>query len=624
MATSYPRRDSASGIWKISDITSNIINYGTWPGSFSQRCIIAGGSSPYNATVDYFNISVLGNAADFGDLSNIRSTTGCSSHTRGVCMIGENPDAGGVNVIDYCEIDTLGNFADFGDSTSTLTNAGGLSNATRGIRAGGGTPDSNVMDYITFTTTGNATDFGDLSVARKAFIGTGANPIRGIMGGGSVPGTSNVIDYVSIASAGNAVDFGDLSAAGRYNSNNNTTSRTKMLFGGGPSSDVIEYVTIASTGNPTDFGNLTASKFYVGGTSNSVRVVFAGGGTPSHTNVIEYVTIETSGNGADFGDLTATKYGNKGCISGSHGGIEVFDPRLFIAGRGVGLFSKGADNVTDITYINIPSTGNAIDWGDTVAGNGHNSSSTGGSATRGFMLGSGATGDTDKNTYTYVDLTSKGNAAIFGNMTTGRYAGSGVSSSTRCCAYGGYDDGLQDIIDYVTIASVGNATDFGDLTAARYELGATINSSTRGIAHGGSTAPAKSNIMDYITIASTGDATDFGDLSASKTNTTGVCSPTRGVVGGGSTPSKLNVMEYVTISSTGDVTDFGDMTVSAAARASVCTHTRGVFAGGSTPSASNVIDYITIASTGDGTDFGDLITARNSWTGGMSDSHGGL
>ena len=59
MATSYPRRDSASGIWKISDITSNIKTEGTWPGSFSQRCIIAGGSSPYNATVDYFTISVL-------------------------------------------------------------------------------------------------------------------------------------------------------------------------------------------------------------------------------------------------------------------------------------------------------------------------------------------------------------------------------------------------------------------------------------------------------------------------------------------------------------------------------------------------------------------------------------
>ena len=155
-------------------------------------------------------------------------------------------------------------------------------------------------------------------------------------------------------------------------------------------------------------------------------------------------------------------------------------------------------------------------------------------------------------------------------------------------------------------------------------MGATINSPTRGIAHGGSTLPARVNIIDYITIASTGDATDFGDLSAAKTNTTGLSSSTRGVVGGGSTPSKLNVMEYVTISSTGDVSDFGDMSISAATRASVCTLTRGVFAGGATPSTSDVIDYITIASTGDAADFGDLITGRKAWTGGISDSHGGI
>ena len=217
----------------------------------------------------------------------------------------------------------------------------------------------------------------------------------------------------------------------------------------------------------------------------------------------------------------------------------------------MGLFSKGADNITAITAINIPSTGSATNWGDAVAVNGHNSSSTGGSATRGFLLGSGATGDSDKNTYTYVELASQGNAANFGDMTTGRYAGAGVSSATRCCAYGGYDDGLQDIIDYVTIASVGDATDFGDLSAARYELGANINSSTRGISQGGSTLPAKSNVIEYITIASTGNGTDFGDLSAAKTGVGGVSSSVRGVMGGGSTPGKINIMEYVTIVTTG-------------------------------------------------------------------------
>ena len=406
-----------------------------------------------------------------------------------------------------------------------------------------------------------------------------------------------------------------------------------MTFGGGyqqPSGGVstdIEKLEIASTGNSVQFTDLSVARQGLGGTSNGVFAIYGGGITPSVSNVIDFHSIPSGGTATDFGNLTISGYRRSAGSSG-HGGLDysaLQRPSVtYMPGSGRGLFSKGADNVSAITMININTLGNATTFGDAVAGNGHNSSSTGGSATRGFLLGSGATGDTDKNTYTYVQVATEGNAATFGDMTTGRYSGSGVSSSTRCCAYGGYDDGLQDVIDFVTIASIGNATDFGDLTAARYEMGATINSTTRGIAHGGSTLPARVNIIDYITIASAGDATDFGDLSAAKTNTTGLSSPTRGVVGGGSTPSKLNVMEYVTISSTGDVSDFGDMSISAATRASVCTRTRGVFAGGATPSTSDVIDYITIASTGDAADFGDLITGRKAWTGGISDAHGGI
>ena len=147
----------------------------------------------------------------------------------------------------------------------------------------------------------------------------------------------------------------------------------------------------------------------------------------------------------------------------------------------------------------------------------------------------------------------------------------------------------------------------------------------RGVVAGGYAAGGVGdmNSIEYITIATTGNGTDFGNLSVAKTGVGGVSSSVRGVMGGGSTPSKINVIEYVTIASTGDVTDFGDFTA-ASNRASVCTNTRGVYAGGATPSTTTVIDYITIASTGDGTDFGDLITGRSGWTGGISDSHGGL
>ena len=61
MATSYPRRDSASGIWKISDITSNIKTEGTWPSSASTRGLSAGGITPSKLNViEYVTIATAG------------------------------------------------------------------------------------------------------------------------------------------------------------------------------------------------------------------------------------------------------------------------------------------------------------------------------------------------------------------------------------------------------------------------------------------------------------------------------------------------------------------------------------------------------------------------------------
>ena len=70
MATSYPRRDSGSGIWKLSDITSNIKNQGTWPDNAAGRGFSAGGITPtVLSQIDYVTISTTGDAADFGDLT---------------------------------------------------------------------------------------------------------------------------------------------------------------------------------------------------------------------------------------------------------------------------------------------------------------------------------------------------------------------------------------------------------------------------------------------------------------------------------------------------------------------------------------------------------------------------
>ena len=68
------------------------------------------------------------------------------------------------NVIDSFEMASQGNAADFGDLTVSRLSSG-ASNGTRGITHGGNTPiASNVIDYVTIASAGNATDFGDTTV----------------------------------------------------------------------------------------------------------------------------------------------------------------------------------------------------------------------------------------------------------------------------------------------------------------------------------------------------------------------------------------------------------------------------------------------------------------------------
>ena len=148
------------------------------------RAIFAGGNEGYNYpttsvalnSIDYVIIQTLGNAFDFGDLLDGRTgIAGCSSSTRGVFAGGHTgPNAVGTlsttNVIQYITIASLGNAIDFGDLTQDRQRFHGTSNGVRGIFGGGHRGDPKVqvdtMDYITIATTGNATDFGNLSSVR--------------------------------------------------------------------------------------------------------------------------------------------------------------------------------------------------------------------------------------------------------------------------------------------------------------------------------------------------------------------------------------------------------------------------------------------------------------------------
>jgi hypothetical protein len=203
----------------------------------------------------------------------------------------------------------------------------------------------------------------------------------------------------------------------------------------------------------------------------------------------------------------------------------------------------------------------------------------------------------------YYDITTAGNATDFGNMSSGGYGNSGMTSNGTRAVFGGvgWVGGLGNptTIDYYTTATPSNSTDFGDLTVGRNP--AALSNGTYGVfAGGGGTV----NVIDYITIENTGNATDFGDTLANLHSASALSDATRGVIGGGfSGGSNSNVMQYVTVDTPSNSIDFGDLLATNKELGACSDTTRGLFCGGNN---TNVLQYITIANTGNATDFGDL------------------
>ena len=296
------------------------------------------------------------------------------------------------------------------------------------------------------------------------------------------------------------------------------------------------------------------------GSGHTDRGLSVGGTTPSGTNIIDYLQISTTGNASDFGDTTSNVYDGN-CAS----------------------------NTTRCVY-----------------GNGDNAPGL-------------------SNVIQYTVFSTKGNMADFGDSTLARsQTTNGTMSNKVRGFYGpGYvtGSGAQNRIEVITIPSMGNAVDFGDRSIADgLRSAAGVCSPTRAVFCGGRGPSGNTDTMDYITMASAGNASDFGNLVADNRYCAGLSSETRGVVFGG---SGVNVIQYITTASTGNATDFGDTSTNLQTAGGTSNNVRGVMLGGSTPSIVNTIQYITIGSTGNTTDFGDLSAARTN-TSGSSGSHGGL
>ena len=153
------------------------------------RGLFAGGYNPAELkSIDYVTIASLGNSQDFGELPvTIRRVAGSSNSTRAIWAGGNRyPSAPhGTADIDYSTIATLGNAIDFG--TLTNSNAGGASacaSSTRtviNVTTTSSPQHSNIMDYVTIMTLSNSTDFGDLTT-NNLWGRAGSSDVHGGLG----------------------------------------------------------------------------------------------------------------------------------------------------------------------------------------------------------------------------------------------------------------------------------------------------------------------------------------------------------------------------------------------------------------------------------------------------------
>ena len=92
---------------------------------------------------------------------------GCSNAIRGIRAGGNTGSV--INTIDFITIATLGDAKDFGDLTQVTSGAhGGAASGTRAVFAGGYSPSkTDVISFVQIMTTGNAADFGNLVEANQ-------------------------------------------------------------------------------------------------------------------------------------------------------------------------------------------------------------------------------------------------------------------------------------------------------------------------------------------------------------------------------------------------------------------------------------------------------------------------
>ena len=288
----------------------------------------------------------------------VNSYVDMSNRGRAVWMGGNETNAtGGQNdhcpTTDYVQIQTLGNAIDFGTLAQSTAQNSSYGSSIEAFSNGFGqsSTQQNYIQNAKFASGGNFGDFGDLTRVVRMSASVNSST-RGVTAGGA--GGVNVMDYLELQTKGNALDFGDLDS-GRRGNNCSFSSPTRGVFAGGTEGDTakINYITIASKGNASDFGNVcTFAGGYKGSSSSTTRGIQGGGS--GYRKIIEFHEIASNGNAVYFGDLN--EEGRTGANGASTQTRAVFG--------GGGVSPDAANRRNWIEYVTISSSGNAADFGD--------------------------------------------------------------------------------------------------------------------------------------------------------------------------------------------------------------------------------------------------------------------
>ena len=285
----------------------------------------------------------------------------------------------------------------------------------RAFRTGG---PGTIIETFNIATEGNAVDTGfDLSVGGGFGGGDSAHAgsrTRAVIAGGTDGSSNNTIQYFEMASLSNTIDFGD-TTRGVYRCDAHSDNTRMVIAGQASGNDnTMELIIIPSLGNAVDYGDLHTAMELPKACGSRTRALFGGGddngdGNPVNNN-IQFCTIATTGNALDFGDLTAVKQGCSGLSNSVRG--------CFIMGN-IG-YVAGNTQLNNIDFVQIATTGNAQDFGDSTTPQTTQNAGTASNSTRGLFFGGYSSPANPSNSTPHIhsiNINTKGNSVNFGDLT---------------------------------------------------------------------------------------------------------------------------------------------------------------------------------------------------------------